>query len=144
MTSAVLIFSISFFLILYTYVIYPGILFFAYAFVQLRRDIDYLTRRRNRRAGRRRDEDLPAVTMIVPVYNEEEHLEEKIENVRQMSYPREKLQVIFVSDGSTDRSTAILERLDESGVEVIFKERGGKPRDRKSTRLNSSHDQISY
>ena len=127
MTSTVLIFWISFILILYTYVIYPGILFFAYALVQLRRDIDYLTRRRNRRAGRRRDEDLPAVTMIVPVYNEEEHLEEKIENVRKMSYPREKLQVIFVSDGSTDRSTAILERLDESEVEVIFKQRGGKP-----------------
>ena len=127
MTSTVLIFWISFILILYTYVIYPGILFFAYALVQLRRDIDYLTRRRNRRAGRRRDEDLPAVTMIVPVYNEEEHLEEKIENVRQMSYPREKLQVIFVSDGSTDRSTAILGLLDESGVEVIFKARGGKP-----------------
>src|SRR5258707_11638340 len=118
MTSTVLIFWISLFLILYAYAIYPGILFFAYAFVQLRRDIDYLTQRRNRRARGKREEDLPAVTMIVPVYNEEEHLEEKIENVRQMNYPREKLQVVFVSDGSTDRSTAILKRLEESGAEV--------------------------
>src|SRR5207247_6122097 len=98
-----------------------------YSYVQRRRDTDDLTQLLHRRADRRRDEDLPAVTMIVPVYNEEEHLEEKIENVRQMSYPREKLQVIFVSDGSPDRSTAILGLLDESGVEVIFQERGGKP-----------------
>jgi cellulose synthase/poly-beta-1,6-N-acetylglucosamine synthase-like glycosyltransferase len=74
-----------------------------------------------------RDEDLPEVTMIVPVYNEEEHLAEKIANLRKTDYPAEKLQAIFVSDGSTDRSNEILSGLQEPRIEVIFKARGGKP-----------------
>ena len=83
-------------MILYTYLLYPVVLFSGYAFVQL-------------------------------VYNEEEHLAEKIANLKQTDYPSKKLRAIFVSDGSTDRSNEILSRLDEPGVEVIFKARGGKP-----------------
>ncbi len=127
MKAAAYIFWISLFLVLYTYLFYPAILFCAYTAVQLRRDIDYLTGRRNRRARGQNDDDLLPVTMIVPVYNEEEHLEEKIANVRQTDYPANKLQVIFVSDGSTDRSNSILETLNESNIKVIYKARGGKP-----------------
>jgi len=127
MKAAAYIFWISLFLVLYTYLFYPVILFCAYTAVQLRRDIDYLTGRRNRRARGQNDDDLLPVTMIVPVYNEEEHLEEKIANVRQTDYPSNKLEVIFVSDGSTDRSNSILETLNESNIKVIYKARGGKP-----------------
>jgi len=127
MKAAAYIFWISLFLVLYTYLFYPVILFCAYTAVQLKRDIDYLTGRRNRRARGQDDDDLLPVTMIVPVYNEEEHLEEKIANVRQTDYPGNKLQVIFVSDGSTDRSNSILETLSEPNVKVIYKTRGGKP-----------------
>ncbi len=127
MKAAAYIFWISLFLVLYTYLFYPVILFCAYTAVQLRRDIDYLTGRRNRRARGQNDDDLLPVTMIVPVYNEEEHLEEKIANVRQTDYPANKLEVIFVSDGSTDRSNSILETLNESNIKVIYKARGGKP-----------------
>jgi cellulose synthase/poly-beta-1,6-N-acetylglucosamine synthase-like glycosyltransferase len=127
MKAAAYIFWISLFLVFYTYLFYPVILFCAYTAVQLKRDIDYLTGRRNRRARGQSDDDLPPVTMIVPVYNEEEHLEEKIANVRQTDYPADKLQVIFVSDGSTDRSDSILETLKEPNVRVIYKARGGKP-----------------
>ena len=67
----------SVFLILYTYLLYPFVLFFAYTFVQLGRDIGYLNRRRNRRAPTQIRDELPGVTMIVPVYNEGEHLAEK-------------------------------------------------------------------
>src|SRR5213593_1220212 len=127
MNAAAYIFWISLFLVLYTYLFYPIILFCAYTTVQLKRDIDYLTGRRNRRARGRNDDDLPPVTMIIPVYNEEEHLEEKIANARQTDYPADKLQFIFVSDGSTDRSNSILEKLNEPNVKVIYKTRGGKP-----------------
>lgn len=127
MHIAAIIFWICALLISYTYFLYPLVLFCAYTVVQLRRDIDYLNRRRNRRASVYRDGDLPDVTMIVPVYNEEEHLTEKIANFRKTDYPSDKLQAIFVSDGSTDRSNEILAGLQESGIEVIFKARGGKP-----------------
>ena len=127
MATALFIFWSSLFLIFYTYLLYPAVLFIGYTFVQLRRDIEYLARRHNRRAPTNDNGDLSCVTMIIPVYNEEEHLEEKIRSLLKTDYPREKLQVIFVSDGSTDRSNEILSRLDQPGVEVIFKKRGGKP-----------------
>jgi len=119
-------FWICLFLIFYTYVFYPSVLFIAYTFVQLRRDIDYLTTRRNRRTLSPVTEELPAVSMIVPAYNEEEHLEAKLANLRDTDYPRENLQVIFVSDGSTDRTQQILSGLNEPGIDVIFKKREGK------------------
>jgi cellulose synthase/poly-beta-1,6-N-acetylglucosamine synthase-like glycosyltransferase len=58
--------------------------------------------------GRRRERvttdetELPSVTMIVPVHNEASRLLRKIENTAALSYPAEKLEVLFVSDGSTD------------------------------------------
>lgn len=127
MRAAAYIFWISLFLVFYTYLFYPIVLFCAYTVVQLKRDIDYLAGRRNRRATGQNEEDLPPVSMIVPVYNEEEHLEEKIANVRVTDYPQDKLQFIFVSDGSTDRSNSILETLNDPNIRVIYKTRGGKP-----------------
>jgi len=127
MKAAAYIFWISIFVVFYTYLFYPILLFCAYTMVQLKRDVDYLTGRRNRRATQTDDQNLPAVSMIVPVYNEEEHLEEKIANVRLTDYPQDKLEFIFVSDGSTDLSNSILEKLTDSNVKVIYKSRGGKP-----------------
>jgi cellulose synthase/poly-beta-1,6-N-acetylglucosamine synthase-like glycosyltransferase len=115
------------FLILYTYFFYPIILFVAYCLVQLQRDIDYLSRRSDRRVRLNEEQELPGITMIVPVYNEEDHLAEKVRNIAETNYPADRVQVIFVSDGSTDRSNQILSRINQARVEVILKERGGKP-----------------
>ena len=48
----------------------------------------------------------PAVSIIIPAYNEEEHVAECIQSVLDMDYPREKLEVIVVNDGSTDGTLA--------------------------------------
>jgi cellulose synthase/poly-beta-1,6-N-acetylglucosamine synthase-like glycosyltransferase len=127
MKLSTFIFWTSTFLLFYAYFFYPLILFVAYSFVQFRRDIDYLSRRSDRRVRPNEEQDLPAITMIVPVYNEEEHLAEKIRNIAETNYPADKVQVIFVSDGSTDRSNEILSRIKQLNVEIIFKSRGGKP-----------------
>jgi cellulose synthase/poly-beta-1,6-N-acetylglucosamine synthase-like glycosyltransferase len=47
---------------------------------------------------------LPSVTMIVPVYNEERHIRWKIENCLALRYPADRLTILFVFDGCTDRS----------------------------------------
>ncbi len=52
-------------------------------------------------------EGLPEVSLVIPVYNEETVLREKIENSLRLDYPREKLKIVVVSDGSTDRSPAL-------------------------------------
>lgn len=47
---------------------------------------------------------LPAVTLVIAAYNEEKVIQEKIRNTIALEYPPGKLKVIFVTDGSTDRT----------------------------------------
>lgn len=49
----------------------------------------------------------PSVTLLVPVYNEEAWLKKKIENSLALDYPEDKLKIIVITDGSTDRSADI-------------------------------------
>jgi len=140
MSLAKPIFWVCLLLIGYTYLLYPVVLFLAYAFSQARRDLQYLTARRNRRVGSLGPEQLPGVSLIVPVYNEEAHLPDKIANLRQLDYSREKLEIILVSDGSTDRSNAILQSLQEPYFQTIFlPERKGK-----TTALNNAAAQARH
>jgi cellulose synthase/poly-beta-1,6-N-acetylglucosamine synthase-like glycosyltransferase len=44
----------------------------------------------------------PPVALVVPCFNEADYIEDKILNSLQLEYPKEKLQLIFISDGSTD------------------------------------------
>ena len=48
------------------------------------------------------------ISLIVPVYNVEEYLEECLESIRKQTY--QDIEVILVNDGSTDGSQAICER----------------------------------
>jgi cellulose synthase/poly-beta-1,6-N-acetylglucosamine synthase-like glycosyltransferase len=50
----------------------------------------------------------PEVTLIVAAYNEETVIEEKIVNTLALDYPREKLRLLFITDGSTDNTPAII------------------------------------
>jgi cellulose synthase/poly-beta-1,6-N-acetylglucosamine synthase-like glycosyltransferase len=52
----------------------------------------------------------PAVALVIAAYNEEDYIEEKIENSLQLNYPKELLELIFVTDGSTDRTPEIISR----------------------------------
>ncbi len=73
------------------------------------------------------DVELPTVSLIVPAYNEEVVLQRKIENALALDYPKEKLEIIVASDGSTDGTVAIAERFRGWGVMVLdFPERRGK------------------
>src|SRR5439155_19822253 len=121
------VFLACLFLVGYTYLLYPCALFVIYAVAQARADLGYLTTRRERRRRALREVDLPPVTLIVPAYNEEAHLKDKIANVQELDYPRDRLQVVFVSDCSTDRTDEILEAVDDPVVEtLLLSERSGK------------------
>jgi poly-beta-1,6-N-acetyl-D-glucosamine synthase len=52
-------------------------------------------------------DDEPAVCLFVTAYNESAHVREKIENSLVLDYPKEKLQLLWVTDGSTDDTPAI-------------------------------------
>src|SRR5688572_32881655 len=50
----------------------------------------------------------PHVSLIIPAFNEEDFIKEKIDNTAALDYPEEKLQIIFSTDGSTDNTPSII------------------------------------
>jgi cellulose synthase/poly-beta-1,6-N-acetylglucosamine synthase-like glycosyltransferase len=67
----------------------------------------------------RRDEIEPPVTVLLVVRDEEAHLEDKLRNLVGLDYPRDKLEVLVVSDGSTDRTESIAAGFAGSGVRLL-------------------------
>ncbi len=120
MVRAQFVFWVCLALVAYTYLFYPIFLLLAYALSQAWRDLKYLGRRPNRRTKSLAAEQLPSVSLIVAAHNEEACLPEKIANLRQLDYPREKLEIIFVSDGSTDRTNEILQAIRDSAVRTAL------------------------
>jgi len=66
----------------------------------------------------------PTVAVIVAAYNEEASIARRIENLLELDYPRERLQIVVSSDASSDRTEEIA--LQYPGVKVISNPRGGK------------------
>jgi cellulose synthase/poly-beta-1,6-N-acetylglucosamine synthase-like glycosyltransferase len=127
MIGAKLVFWACFLLIAYTYFLYPILLFQIYVLAQVRRDWNFLSNRVDRRARNLSSEALPALSMLIPAFNEEAHLAEKIANLHTINYPAGKLEVIFVSDGATDGTNEILKaRAEPEWRLIILPERGGK------------------
>lgn len=62
---------------------------------------------------------VPRVSMIVPVHNERAGIGRKIENTRGLRYPKERLEIFFVSDGSTDGTLEALRTAELPGMQVI-------------------------
>jgi len=121
------LFWICLLLIFYSYFLYPVLLFGAYSISQMRRDLRFLASRRDRRARLLPEQQLPGVCLVVPAYNEERCLLQKITNLSQIDYPPDRMEVIFVSDGSTDRSNEILSGLKSPNVRsILLPERKGK------------------
>lgn len=56
------------------------------------------------------ENQLPEITLLVALYNEADIVERKIENTFQLNYPKEKLRILFVTDGSTDATNHIIQK----------------------------------
>ena len=61
----------------------------------------------------------PSVALMIAAYNEEQGIAKKIDNSLQLLYPKEKLRIVIVSDGSTDRTDEIVKSYAHAGVELI-------------------------
>ena len=57
------------------------------------------------------DSDLPPLTLVVAAYNEAMVLPAKLHNSLELDYPRGRLDIIFVTDGSDDGSERLLQEL---------------------------------
>jgi len=70
---------------------------------------------------------LPTASLIIPAYNEEDVIGEKLENALALDYPQERMEIIVVADGSTDQTAEIVRRFADRGVHLLFQpERRGK------------------
>jgi cellulose synthase/poly-beta-1,6-N-acetylglucosamine synthase-like glycosyltransferase len=113
--------------VVYSYFIYPIVLFFIYSTEQIRRDLAYLPSRKDRRIAQLGPGEFPRVSFVIAAYNEEKRLPDKLKNIRQLEYPRDRLEVILVSDGSTDATNRLLtDAADDQIKAVLLPARGGK------------------
>jgi cellulose synthase/poly-beta-1,6-N-acetylglucosamine synthase-like glycosyltransferase len=121
------VFWVSLLLVLFSYFFYPAILFAAFSISQIQRDWQYLTSRRDRRRPSPTGSQFPTVSLVIAAYNEESRLRAKIANAREVDYPIEKLEVVFISDGSTDRTDQILKDVDDARFRIaLLPQRSGK------------------
>lgn len=71
------------------------------------------------------NQDLPEVTLFVTAYNEINNAEKKVQNSFELNYPKDKINYIWVTDGSDDGTPEFLKKYDN--IEVYHKpERNGK------------------
>ena len=92
-------------IILYIYIGYPLILFLLHFLLPEKRI--------------NKKEIFPEVSIIISCFNEEDIIREKLENVFELDYPKEKLDIIVVSDASTDRTDEIVREFADRGVRLI-------------------------
>ena len=75
----------------------------------------------------KRDSIEPKVTYLITAYNEEKNIASKLEQVLTLDYPRDRLEIIVASDGSTDRTDDIVKGFADRSVKLIRVEgRAGK------------------
>ena len=92
------IFWTCFLLVIYTYVLYPVLLFLVSSVARLWREVQTAPE----------VAPLPSVSMIIPAHNEERHLPAKLVNLGALQYPKDRLEILFASDGSTDATNEML------------------------------------
>ena len=64
----------------------------------------------------------PHVTVLITAYNEEKDIRRKLENTLQLDYPREKLEILVASDGSTDKTDELVKEFSKQGVKLFRQE----------------------
>jgi cellulose synthase/poly-beta-1,6-N-acetylglucosamine synthase-like glycosyltransferase len=83
-------------------------------------------------------EKYPGVTIIIPCYNEANTIRATIDSLLHLDYPKDKIKLIIVDDGSKDNTWQIIKEFEKyPNVKVFHKENGGK-----YTALNLGLEQV--
>lgn len=101
-------------LLLYIYIIYPLLLFFLKYF---RKNTQYSDS----------NLDMHKISILIPVFNEEKNIRNKIKNILSQSYPKSNLEIIIASDGSYDKTVPIAKKYKSEKLKIFdSKVRKGK------------------
>jgi cellulose synthase/poly-beta-1,6-N-acetylglucosamine synthase-like glycosyltransferase len=69
----------------------------------------------------------PAVTIIVPCWNEEKTIKGTVDSLLGLNYPQDKLNILLIDDGSTDNTWNVISQFTQHpNIKVFHKENGGK------------------
>lgn len=100
---------LSLFVLIYIYVGYPVILvFLRYVLPPKKVDKKVIS---------------PDVSLLISCFNEERVIREKLENTLALDYPKDKLEIIVISDASTDQTDRIVREYTNKGVSLIRQEK---------------------
>jgi cellulose synthase/poly-beta-1,6-N-acetylglucosamine synthase-like glycosyltransferase len=89
-----------------------------------------------------RTEELPSVTVIVAAYAEQEVIARRVANLRELDYPRERLELIVACDGSPDETPA---RARAAGADLVLElPRGGKIRTQDAAVRRAKGDLLAF
>lgn len=120
-------------LIFYTYLGYPAGLILLSLFYK------------NKKIDNYQEDQWPTVSLLIAAYNEEEAIAMKLENSLQLDYPKDKLEIVVVSDGSIDNTDHIVNQFRDQGVKLFRVEgRVGKIEARNQGVLASSAEIIVF
>lgn len=97
-----IILAISLFIVFYTFAGY-GI--FLYVIIRIKRAF-----KGRKTLPSENEDELPSCTLVIAAYNEEYFIEQKISNSLLLNYPEGKLKLLFVTDGSSDKTPDIVAR----------------------------------
>lgn len=98
-------FWLSIFIVFYTFLGYGIVL---YLMIRIKRSL-----RKKTPVSVIDPDKLPTCTLIVAAFNEQDYMHEKIKNTLQLNYPTDKLQILFVTDGSSDYTPEIVSEYKE-------------------------------
>ena len=119
------IFWLTVFSVVYTYLLYPIVLVLIAAFQQARVDRFYLSHKHDRRVADL--EEWPEVAIVIAAYNEEKHIQKRLQNLLSLDYPKDRYKIYIGSDGSDDATPEIIRVFESERVVCLdFKARRGK------------------
>jgi len=102
--AAIFLFWFSIAAIASAYFGYPAFLFLASFFLNkpyVKKDIE------------------PSVSLIIPAHNEEKVIADKLNNALSLEYPKDKLEIVMILDGCTDKTKEIAQRFGDSRIRII-------------------------
>lgn len=89
--------------------------------------VTFLSAPARKARGRAASLNTPSVAIIVPCYNEQTTIAATADSLLALDYPKDKLEIILVDDGSKDGTPAAMEVFrDNPQIKIIRKENGGK------------------
>ncbi|WP_049536039.1 glycosyltransferase family 2 protein [Vibrio harveyi] len=109
-------FVLSALLIVYHHVGYPLVLNWLSTRSELRKVAKKATVKERCYKASKNDCILPTMTIVVPAYNEEQWIAEKIRNLASLDYPRDKLTIVIACDGCTDNTAEIAQNTIQEAI----------------------------